>query len=468
MLSISFGPGRSTVVTLAGTAASEITSRRSTWPSATAVVSNRTDHGAETSVPIVVQVPAPCGEYWNATDATPAPGSLGDGSERTTVPARTEPGSAGAPLGGCVSIVTVACRTASVLPTLSTGVVVDRVRAVVRVVGGRGDDDARPALPAAAVDAVARRGDARAGAVAGRERDRHGGGLRAGGRVVARRGRRPVERHRGRGGVGRVAGGVGRARDHRVLRSVGQAREIPCPVTASPTWRPASRSSSRRRRSSSRRRSSGTRAGRCRSRRCRRRSPRRSRSARRSRPRGGEREGARRRLVDREGGRGGGLDAVQVVRRAGLHGVGAVCREARRRERVRPGRRARREDEHRRRARERAAVPVVAGALANRELDLLDARAGVVGCGAAETAGGRPGRGAVEAGGGWERARRGGSRATVMLGELPRFVSTPPTLVFDFACQVAAPAAAGAVAPARRCRTSPSSSRLLRASRWRP
>ena len=120
VLSITFGPGRSIVVTFAGMAASEITSRRSYCPSATAVVSNETDHGEATAVPIVVHVPAPCGERWNATEATPAPGSLGDGSDRETVPERTEPGSTGAPLGGCVSIVTAACRTASVFPTLST------------------------------------------------------------------------------------------------------------------------------------------------------------------------------------------------------------------------------------------------------------------------------------------------------------------------------------------------------------
>ena len=34
-----------------------------------------------------------------------------------------------------------------------------------------------------------------------------------------------------------------------------------------------------------------------------------------------------------------------------------------------------------------------------------------------------------------------------MLGEEPRFVSTPPTVAFDCACQTAAPALAGAVAP---------------------
>jgi hypothetical protein len=99
-LSITFGPGRSIVVTLAGTAASEITSRRSYWPSATVVVSNDVDHGEEVAVPIVVQVPAPWGEYRKATEATPAPGSVGDGSERTTVPLSVEPGSTGAPLGG--------------------------------------------------------------------------------------------------------------------------------------------------------------------------------------------------------------------------------------------------------------------------------------------------------------------------------------------------------------------------------
>ena len=34
-----------------------------------------------------------------------------------------------------------------------------------------------------------------------------------------------------------------------------------------------------------------------------------------------------------------------------------------------------------------------------------------------------------------------------MLGDAPRFVSAPATLAFDFACQLPAPAADGAVAP---------------------
>ncbi len=120
VLSITFVPGSAIVATFAGAAESEISSRRSTSPSAAVVVSNGTDQGAATAVPIVVHVPAPCGEYWNATEATPAPGSLGDGSESATVPVRTEPGSTGAPLGAWLSIVTAACCTASELPTLST------------------------------------------------------------------------------------------------------------------------------------------------------------------------------------------------------------------------------------------------------------------------------------------------------------------------------------------------------------
>ena len=107
------------MVTFGGTAASEITSRRSYWPSGTAVVSKRTAQGAEVRVPIAVQLFAPRSEYSNATDPTPPPASAGDGSERVTVPRRIEPGSTGEPLGSCVSIVTVACLTASTLPTLS-------------------------------------------------------------------------------------------------------------------------------------------------------------------------------------------------------------------------------------------------------------------------------------------------------------------------------------------------------------
>ena len=40
-----------------------------------------------------------------------------------------------------------------------------------------------------------------------------------------------------------------------------------------------------------------------------------------------------------------------------------------------------------------------------------------------------------------------GAAATVMLGEDPRFVRTPPTLAFDLADHAAAPASAAAVAP---------------------
>ena len=40
-----------------------------------------------------------------------------------------------------------------------------------------------------------------------------------------------------------------------------------------------------------------------------------------------------------------------------------------------------------------------------------------------------------------------GAAATVMLGDEPRFVSTPPAVAFDCACHVCAPAEDGAVAP---------------------
>ncbi len=44
------------------------------------------------SVEIVVQVPAPAGERWKATEATPEPPSL-DPAARATVPRRLAPGS---------------------------------------------------------------------------------------------------------------------------------------------------------------------------------------------------------------------------------------------------------------------------------------------------------------------------------------------------------------------------------------
>ena len=40
-----------------------------------------------------------------------------------------------------------------------------------------------------------------------------------------------------------------------------------------------------------------------------------------------------------------------------------------------------------------------------------------------------------------------GAAATVMLGDEPRFVSTPPAVAFDCACHVCGPADDGAVAP---------------------
>src|SRR4029450_8782500 len=48
--------------------------------------------GDDVSVQIVVQVPAPAGERWNATDATPLPTSVASPS-RATVPRRLAPGS---------------------------------------------------------------------------------------------------------------------------------------------------------------------------------------------------------------------------------------------------------------------------------------------------------------------------------------------------------------------------------------
>ena len=79
--------GRSEAVALF--ALSVMTMRRSKWPSGTGVVSQSAVYGAGpvVSVPIVVQVPAPAGEYWNATDLMPEPSGAGLAS-RVTVPRR--------------------------------------------------------------------------------------------------------------------------------------------------------------------------------------------------------------------------------------------------------------------------------------------------------------------------------------------------------------------------------------------
>ena len=120
VLSIDLRPREVTVVTFAGIAASTSSSRRSYGPSAIAVVSNEVDHGAD----------------GRSADRRPGAGAVRRVLERDRcdagaavgrrrvgerdVPTSSEPGSTGAPLGACVSIVTLACRTGSELPTLST------------------------------------------------------------------------------------------------------------------------------------------------------------------------------------------------------------------------------------------------------------------------------------------------------------------------------------------------------------
>ena len=72
------------------------------------------------AVPIVVQVPAPAGERWNAAEATPELPSA-ESEETVTVPRSADPpaGAVSEPVGATVSIRTSCEPTVSALPTAS-------------------------------------------------------------------------------------------------------------------------------------------------------------------------------------------------------------------------------------------------------------------------------------------------------------------------------------------------------------
>ena len=102
-------------------ARSDVTARRSYWPSATPVVSNVTEYGASESESIVVQVPSPSGERWNTTVPTPEPAASAEFAA-TAIEARTLAPSAGAviePVGSVLSTRTVIAEEVKELPALS-------------------------------------------------------------------------------------------------------------------------------------------------------------------------------------------------------------------------------------------------------------------------------------------------------------------------------------------------------------
>src|SRR5579884_945046 len=106
-------------------AASVVTTRRSYCPSASDVVSHVTFQppAALESVPIVVHVFAPCGERWNAAEATPEPPVSAESEETITdEPATYAPalGAVTEPVGAFASTITVALAPdVAWFPTLS-------------------------------------------------------------------------------------------------------------------------------------------------------------------------------------------------------------------------------------------------------------------------------------------------------------------------------------------------------------
>src|SRR5262249_44789080 len=75
-------------------------------PAARAVVWSEAVKGGEVSVSIVVQLPAPAGERWNATDARPEPPVSLELLVRTTLPSKNRPGSSSVATGAAVSTFT--------------------------------------------------------------------------------------------------------------------------------------------------------------------------------------------------------------------------------------------------------------------------------------------------------------------------------------------------------------------------
>ncbi len=81
-------------------------------------MSSEAVYGSVESVSIVVQVPAPAGERWKATEATPDPPSLAPAAS-ATVPRSGLPGSVTVPVGAVLLTVTVVVDESVVLPAAS-------------------------------------------------------------------------------------------------------------------------------------------------------------------------------------------------------------------------------------------------------------------------------------------------------------------------------------------------------------
>src|SRR4051794_19765952 len=98
-------------------ASSVVTARMSYAPSVSADVSSPTPYGDVESVPNVDHVPAPAGERWNATSATPLPESL-EAVDTFTVADTSAPsaGEVSSPAGGVLSTRRFAATAVELLP----------------------------------------------------------------------------------------------------------------------------------------------------------------------------------------------------------------------------------------------------------------------------------------------------------------------------------------------------------------
>ena len=87
-------------------------------------MSQEIEYGAELSVAIVVQTPAPAGERWNVAEATPEPASAEFGGDRHcgAADAALDAGAVSDPVGFVESLVNVRVSAADVLPALSVEV----------------------------------------------------------------------------------------------------------------------------------------------------------------------------------------------------------------------------------------------------------------------------------------------------------------------------------------------------------
>jgi hypothetical protein len=175
--------------------------RSSTAPSGWAIVFHGSDHGAATSVAIVVQAWEPAGLRWKTTDAMPEPSSVGF-AVMFSLPATK------APLAGAVSPPTGAVRSIRTLTTRPVagpaGVGRDRLQRAIpvgveghgcRVGTGCGDDAERdPGSPEAAWGGVVASEELDARCLAGRHRGRDRIGIWIS-CVDVRAGARSADRH---------------------------------------------------------------------------------------------------------------------------------------------------------------------------------------------------------------------------------------------------------------------------------